>query len=753
MNAPALRYDDVTRQFAGAMAEAGLRIADEIHGDGEIHRFHVDGDAKNTRNGWYVLFLDGTPAGEFGSWKTGLQVTWCADSERLTPQQRDAANARIEAARKEREQRERERQASAAQRAQALWDGAADADDAHPYLARKGVPSHGLRVADWPLTDVNGRTFKTVPNTLLVPIKNRRGDIISLQGIFPAKQPDIGRDKDFWRDGRKRGGYYRIGQFDGTSTVAICEGYATGATIHAATGWSVVVAFDAYNLQSVAEKVREFVPQALIVICADNDRWTIEPVENPGVTKAKAAGASVNARVIVPDFADLDGQPTDFNDLAAREGIAEVQRQLAVAQPSVPAHANDNMPVAFDAHTPLPHVGGGGRPKATIENVAEILRRMRASVRYNVIGKRNEFTIPGESFAIDNAENDALARVESRCAEAGMATGSLPRIVSYLAGQNQYNPAATWILSRPWDGVSRLQDFYATVTPQEVKTLPDGRQLHQVLMLRWMLSAVAAAFEPNGVSAHGVLVLQGEQYLGKTKWFRSLVPDDLSLTKEGMILRPDDKDSVKQACSFWLVELGELDATFRKSDISALKSFITNRSDVLRMPYARGESHFARRTVFFGSVNPREYLHDTTGNRRYWTIECRAIHHSHQLDMQQVFAEVHALYQAGERHYLTPDEHAAMNASNEAFQVADTIEERLQAKLDWTAPQAEWTWRTATEILMQTGIDKPNRDEASKAGAALRKLNGGQGRRTNGKTLLLAPPLPGRNTGNWERPF
>ncbi|MEF9386506.1 VapE domain-containing protein [Ralstonia solanacearum species complex bacterium KE056] len=461
-------------------------------------------------------------------------------------------------------------------------------------------------------------------------------------------------------------------------------------------------------------------------------------------------GIAASVRVLALPDLPHKGDVSDW--LAAGHGAAELVA-MTNAAPVVPVLAHDDVPVAFDAHTPLPHVSGGGRPKATIENVAEILRRMRASVRYNVIGKRNEFTIPGESFAIDNAENDALARVESRCAEAGMPTGSLPRIVSYLAGQNQYNPAATWILSRPWDGVSRLQDFYATVTPQEVKTLPDGRQLHQVLMLRWMLSAVAAAFEPNGVSAHGVLVLQGEQYLGKTKWFKSLVPDDLGLTKEGMILRPDDKDSVKQACSFFLVELGELDATFRKSDISALKSFITNQSDVLRLPYARGESHFARRTVFFGSVNPREFLHDTSGNRRYWTIECKAIDHSHQLDMQQIFAEVHALYQAGERHYLTPDEHVAMNASNESFQVADTIEERLQAKLDWSAPQAEWTWRTATEILMETGIDRPNRDEASKAGAALRKLNGGHGKRSNGKTALLAPPLPGRNTGNWERPF
>src|SRR5690606_10509471 len=74
--------------------------------------------------------------------------------------------------------------------------------------------------------------------------------------------------------------------------------------------------------------------------------------------------------------------------------------------------------------------------------------------------------------------------------------------------------------------------------------------------------------------------------------------------------------------------------------------------------YARTESQFARRTVFFGSVNPRSFLHDPTGNSRYWTIECAAIDLEAQraLDMQQIWAEIYALYQAGEPYRLTADE-------------------------------------------------------------------------------------------------
>src|SRR5690606_6767655 len=180
-------------------------------------------------------------------------------------------------------------------------------------------------------------------------------------------------------------------------------------------------------------------------------------------------------------------------------------------------------------------------------------------------------------------------------------------MITYLSDQNQYNPVAEWITSKTWDGIPRMQSLYDTVVAVDQDTDPRVMELKETLIKRWMMSAIAGAFLPDGVSAAGVLVFQGEQYLGKTKWFKSLVPEQLGLLKDGMLLRPDDKDSVKQICSFWLVELGELDSTFRKSDIAALKSFITSNSDVLRRAYARKESQYARRTVFFGSVNPREF--------------------------------------------------------------------------------------------------------------------------------------------------
>src|SRR5690606_1586799 len=139
-----------------------------------------------------------------------------------------------------------------------------------------------------------------------------------------------------------------------------------------------------------------------------------------------------------------------------------------------------------------------------------------------------------------------------------------------------------------WDGHSRLEQFYDTITAAN-QDQPGVEHLKQTLMRRWMIACVAAAYMPDGISSPGVLTLQGDQYLGKTKWFKSLVPESLDLVVDGKILRPDDKDSVKQCVSYWLVELGELDSTFRKSDVAQLKAFLTKRSDTLRMAYARRE--------------------------------------------------------------------------------------------------------------------------------------------------------------------
>lgn len=423
-----------------------------------------------------------------------------------------------------------------------------------------------------------------------------------------------------------------------------------------------------------------------------------------------------------------------------RKHIAE---QVKRAEPA--AQGDHEQPVtlsvsrgSYDLEAPLKFTTDKGKPIRHIENLAEICRRIGVTIRYNMIAKEEEILIPGQSFSIDNMGNATLAWLRSECSLFNFPVDAIDGMVTYLADCNQYNPVAEWIGSKPWDGVSRVQSFYDTVAG-EYDHVERKRLFKETLLKRWMVSAVAAAFSPNGISAAGVLTFQGAQYLGKTKWFKQLVPSDLGVLKDGMILRPDDKDSVKQCVSFWLVELGELDATFRKADIAALKSFLTNDSDVLRRAYARKESKFARRTVFFASVNPKEFLHDPTGNRRYWTIEAKHLDHSHNIDMQQVWAEFYQIWRDGESYYLTNDEVNELNEHNESFTAVDPIEDRILTRLSWDSEPIEWRWATATDILMDIGFDRPTRSDATSCAAFIRKHNGNQGRRSHGKALLYAP--------------
>lgn len=418
---------------------------------------------------------------------------------------------------------------------------------------------------------------------------------------------------------------------------------------------------------------------------------------------------------------------------AAPEWAPEIAAPAIHDEPESPSVFRDDLP---DYYSPLPLANDKGKPLKHIDNLAEIARRLNVTIRYNVIKKEEEILIPGKSFSVDNQANASFAWLMSECSRFDYAVDKLGDFLTYLSDQNLYNPVAQWIMSRPWDGVSRLKTLYDTITPREMSK----NWLKESLIRRWLISAIAGAFNPDGVAAGGVLTLQGEQNLGKTKWLKLLAPPELGLIKDGMILRPDDKDSVKQVCSFWLVELGELDATFRKSDMAALKAFITSKSDVLRRAYARKESHFARRTVFFASVNPTEFLHDTTGNRRYWTIPCAHIDHHHSIDMQQLWAEVKAtLWDAGESHYLSQEELDALNEHNEEHMAIDPIEERILSGLHWDESTTLWRWASATDVLIEIGIERPTKADVNTCASFIRKHNDDMSKRTKDGRLLFCP--------------
>jgi putative DNA primase/helicase len=303
-------------QFGAAIAAAGLSVPEEIKADGRLHRFAPNGKPSDDA-GWYVLHPDGVPAGAFGDWRSGESQNWRADiGRRLSPQEEAAHRARVTAMQRERETEEAQRHEAAAKRGAEIWNAATPADAAHPYLKRKGVQPHGLRVHRGPFNGDN-----RYDGALLVPMREG-ANLRSLQAIPVAA--DL--KKQFLNGGKVRGAYYSIGKPKVTgraSAIVIAEGFATAASIHEATGLACAAAFSAGNLLSVAQAARERFPDNLIVIAADDDFKT---EGNPGITKAREAAQAVGGLVAVPDFGkDRPEGATDFNDLHRHAGAAAVR--------------------------------------------------------------------------------------------------------------------------------------------------------------------------------------------------------------------------------------------------------------------------------------------------------------------------------------------------------------------------------------------------------------------------------------------
>lgn len=286
---------DATTEFYEAIIDRGFNPG-AIFADGKIHKFDVD--KRRDRAGWYVFFGED---GAYGSWK-GEKFKWSAENGNKWD---EAKRAEFKAKMAQVEKDRADAKEKAKKRAHFIWQKATEASQDHPYLIRKGVKAYGIR------------TYK---GALVVPVRSAGGTIESIQFISGTGE------KRFLTNGNIQGNYFEI---PGNDKRILCEGYATGASIHEATGATVIIAFNAGNLGEVAEKVKAD------VIASDHDQWTRKADRtpwNPGKEKALSIGWKFNLKVAIPDFPDVENKPTDFNDLHQLEGIGAVKKQIEAAK-------------------------------------------------------------------------------------------------------------------------------------------------------------------------------------------------------------------------------------------------------------------------------------------------------------------------------------------------------------------------------------------------------------------------------------
>jgi|GEM_PF-1323516 len=377
-------------------------------------------------------------------------------------------------------------------------------------------------------------------------------------------------------------------------------------------------------------------------------------------------------------------------------------------------------------------LNSNNKPKQVTENLEVVVKSKGITIRYNQITKRSEIIIPNMHCVYDEQENASLTKLTDEAVKAGMTAARIDEMSTVIAANNPYCPIQAYIETKPWDGQSRIEQFCSQLETPNL-------EFAKILIRKWLIQAVAAVYEPDGLSGAGILVLVGSQGVGKTRLLRDLTSGVADLFLEGAMLDPSDKDSVMTACSHWVVELGELDATFKKSDIAQLKAFITRNTDKLRRPYARKDSNFARRTVFAGTVNEYQFLQDTTGNRRFWPIEIQSVHRDTTIDYQQLWAEIKTHYDQGEGWHLSTEGMAQLSQHCEVFEATDPVIELLLRHYNFHSAK-RWEATLMTDICINLGIQNPSKSQMQKLASAIKKYNGNKDPKTvNGTKRHFVP--------------
>lgn len=741
-----LSNSDLIAQILDAMHAAGCAPHNpgDVVIDGKIHYYRVDGDKAGTKKGWFIFYDDGIPAGAFASFKlhgTDDHVTWVARIDReMTDAERERNRKNLEAAKEQRRIAAAEARKIARNRAADLWGKSAETVSAnHRYLVKKQIPAIGIR---------------QLGPALVIPILDGNGALHSLQFIAE----DGG--KTFLTGGAIAGNACPVGEFAEPETILICEGYATGVSLHCASGLPVVVAFNAGNLKSVAAGLRLRYPHAALVVCGDDDRWTDG---NPGKSKGAEAAAAVGGFAVFPlfDGIETDSNPTDFNDIHCLAGLDQLKAQLAnllaTCQPShrrreafeTEIDATDD----FEALTAgLPRrIVESGLPKATISYllkriakkarvpVADLREQVKqaaspagwkAKLRYddngalrptlaNIVTVLNHHpdwrgTLFFDRFAGDvvkrrappvpNAVTGEWTDLDSRKTRVWLEENfdlevpneTVDDAVAVVADAHPVNQVLEYLDALRWDARPRLKTAAIRYLGAE------DNPVHRFVLQAWMIGAVKRVREP-GAKFDNVLVLEGAQSIGKSTALDALGGPwhAESITDVG------SKDSLVTLRGKWIVEFSELDALGRV-EVSRVKQHVSAKQDVYRQPFGRRSVTVPRQNVFAASCNPDKYLRDETGGRRFWPVRCGAIDNDAlRRDRDQLWAEASALCAAGEQYWATPDM-AYLKAAQEERFMEDPWEEPI---MEYCYGKKEVL---ASDVLTHLRVDLPRQTQQDK---------------------------------------
>ena len=268
---------------------------------------------------------------------------------------------------------------------------------------------------------------------------------------------------------------------------------------------------------------------------------------------------------------------------------------------------------------------------------------------------------------------------------------------------------------------NELERWFSTVIVEN-----ENEEIKRIYMLKWITQMVHITClneGDNGKVARYVLVFNGDQGIGKTSWFKKLLPSKYSkYLQDGVCLNVTDAMSVLASVKHVFVELGELASTFRKSDINQLKAFITQNKDTINRKYVAEHIEYRRHTVFFGSVNDDSFLNDDTGSDRFWVLPVLKCDFNTDVDMMMIYRGIYEQevvkksFDTGS-YVLSKEENLIRLSINKGFEPISPLKELLSDTFDLESENTDW--KNCSEVLQLLGyqtssINKKVRNEMAK---------------------------------------
>lgn len=369
-------------------------------------------------------------------------------------------------------------------------------------------------------------------------------------------------------------------------------------------------------------------------------------------------------------------------------------------------------------------------PLENYEQFAEFIEKCGYSIKYNQITHNFEFygfdENESQEHLAENVPQILVDELKTQYSKVNIQT--VMNYITRYATRHKFNPVLSAIQSVKWDGVDRVNQIYDIF---KIPTDTEEGKYSRIFILKWLKQSVCGLFNviDNPFSLDIILTFQGPQGIGKTRFFEMLALSS-KFFGEGICLDPRDKDSIMQATSKWISELGEIGSTMRK-DMDSVKAFLSKSTDEYRTPYGKASLHYPRMTSFVGTVNDDQFLIDQTGNRRFVTIPLApdlVIDYSTQIkpfNALQLWSQIYELVKNEDKascFRLSEDEKRYLEKRNSAFvkpmkaecEVLDILEEQQTQEQGYICTTREMT---VTEFIQKHNL----RYDARIVGQVLKK--------------------------------